>query len=161
MENLGLNLQSFIINTLVFLGFFGLMHLFVLKKIGGVISEREERLMEADKRAEETKHKLERAKQEFDKIIASAKEESQKIVANSKHQANIQTQKILEKSQIDAGEIIYKAQGFLAVEKEKMLAEFKDDLERSVKESLKTILSSQADKIEFDVDTLEKVKERS
>ncbi|MFA5776239.1 MAG: ATP synthase F0 subunit B [Patescibacteria group bacterium] len=161
MENLGLNLQSFIINTLVFGVFFVLMHFLVLKKIGAVITKREAKLMEADKRSEETKHALEKAKEEFAKIIENAKEESHKIVNDSKHQANDQAKKILEKAQIDAGEIIVKAQGVLTVEKEKMLADFRENLEKSVKESLTIILSSQADKIDFDAKVLEEVTVKS
>lgn len=161
MENLGLNLQSFIINTVIFTVFFLLMHFLVLKKIGGVISAREAKMMEADKRAEEAKHALEKAKVEFDRIIQEAKVQSQKMVENSKHQANDQTKKILEKAQIDAGEIIVKAQGVLEVEKEKMLVEFRENLEKSVKDSLKTILGAQADKIDFDVNVLKEESAKS
>ena len=82
---------------------------------------------------QEAKHALEKAKVEFAKIIEGAKEESQKIVADSKHQANDQTKKLLEKAQMDAWEIIAKAQGVLAVEKEKMLIDFRESLEKSVK----------------------------
>lgn len=161
MENLGLNLQSFVINTLVFLAFFVLMHFLVLKKIGGVIAEREAKMLEADKRAEEAKHALDKAKVEFDKVIAQAKEQAEQIVTDSKSQANDQTKKILEKAQIDAGEIILKAQGVLAVEKEKMLVDFRASLEKAVKESLTAILSSQADKIDFDAKVLEEVAVKS
>lgn len=160
MENLGLNLQSFIINTLVFCAFFVLMHFLVLKKIGGVIAEREARLTEADRKSEEARHSLQKAKEEFAKIIENAKTESQKIVSDSKHQANEQTKKILEKAQIDAGEIIVKAQGVLAVEKEKMLNDFRENLEKAVKEALTTILTSQADKIDFDVDVLKEIPKK-
>lgn len=154
MENLGLNLQSFIINTLVFGAFFVLMHFLVLKKIGGVIAQREAKMQEADKRAEEAKHALEKAQGEFNKIIDQAKKEAQKIVGDSKGVANDQTKKILEKAQLDAGEIVAKAQGVLAVEKEKMLANFRASLEKSVKESLTAILTNQADRIDFDADVL-------
>ncbi len=161
MENLGLNLQSFVINTLVFLAFFVLMHFLVLKKIGGVIAEREAKMLEADKRAEEAKHALDKAKVEFDKVIAQAKEQAEQIVTDSKSQANDQTKKILEKAQIDAGEIILKAQGVLAIEKEKMLVDFRASLEKAVKESVTAILSSQADKIDFDAKVLEEVAVKS
>lgn len=161
MANLGLNLQSFIINTLIFGAFFVLMHFLVLKKLGGIIAQRESKYLEADKKSEKATHALEKAQVEFAKIIENAKTESQKIVADSKHQANDQTKKILEKAQIDAGEIIVKAQGVLAVEKEKMLVDFKESLEKSVKISLTAILASQADKIDFDAKILEEVVAKS
>lgn len=161
MENLGLNLQSFVINTAVFLLFFLLMHFLVLKKIGKVIIQREAKMQEADRRTDEAKHALEKAKGEFDKIVQEARVEAQKIVGDSKSQANDQTKKILQKAQIDAGEIILKAQGVLAVEKEKMLVDFRASLEKAVKESLTTILTSQADKIEFDTKVLEEVSVKS
>lgn len=157
MENLGLNLQSFIINTLVFLGFFVFMHFLVLKKIGGVIAQREAKMQEADRRAEEAKEALQRAQSEFDNIVAQAKSHAQEIIVQSKSQANDQAKKILEKAQIDAGEIIAKAQGVLAVEKEKMLADFRSSLEKAVKEALTQILTSQAEKIDFDADILKEV----
>lgn len=157
MGNLGLNLQSFIINTAVFLGFFIFMHFLVLKKLGGVIVERQSKMQEADRRADETKHALERARSEFDKVIQEAKIEAQCIVGESKKQANDQAKKILERAQIDAGEIIIKAQGVLVVEKEKMLAEFRESLEKAVKESLTIVLTSQADKIDFDAHMLREV----
>jgi F-type H+-transporting ATPase subunit b len=155
MENLGLNLQSFIINTLVFAAFFALMHFLVLKKIGAIIIQREAKYTEADRKSEEAKQTLAKAETEFAKIIENAKMESQKLINDSKHQAGDQAKKILEKAQLDAGEIISKAQGVLAVEKEKMLVSFKESLEKSVKESLTAILTSQADKIEFDSKVLE------
>jgi len=157
MENLGLNLQSFIINSLVFGAFFVLMHFLVLKKIGGVIAQREAKLAEADRKTEEAAHAMEKANEEFAKIIENAKKESQSIVTDSKHQAGDQAKKILEKAQIDASEIIAKAQGVLSVEKEKMLTDFKESLEKSVKEALTTILSSQVHKIDFDAKVLEEV----
>lgn len=161
MENLGLNLQSFIINTAVFLAFFTLMHFLVLKKIGGVITQREAKMQEADKRAEEAKGALQKAQSEFDTIVAQAKSQAQEIVAQSKSQANDQAKKILENAQIDAGEIIVKAQGVLMVEKEKMLVDFKSSLEKAVKESLTQILASQADKIDFDAEVLKEVAVKS
>jgi len=157
MANLGLNLQSFIINTLIFGAFFVLMHFLVLKKLGGIIAQREAKYLEADQKSQEAGYTLEKAQIEFAKIIENAQAESQKIVADSKHQATDQTKKILEKAQIDAGEIIVKAQGVLAVEKEKMLVDFRENLEKSVKASLTTILASQADKIDFDAKVLEEV----
>jgi F-type H+-transporting ATPase subunit b len=161
MENLGLNLQSFVINSLVFGAFFVLMHFLVLKKIGGVIAQREAKLAEADKRTDEAKHAVEKAHEEFAKIIERAKEDSQHIVNDSKQQANNQAKKILEKAQIDASEIISKAQGVLLIEKEKMLSDFKESLEKSVREALTAILSTQADKIDFDAKVLEEVVVKS
>ncbi len=161
MENLGLNLQSFVINTAVFLVFFALMHFFVLKKIGGVIAQREAKMQEADRRAEEAKLVLQRAQVEFDAIVSQAKKQAQEIVAQSKSQANEQAKRIIEKAQIDAGEIIVKAQGILAVEKEKMLADFKSSLEKAVKEALTQILASQAEKIDLDVEALKEVTVKS
>lgn len=154
MENLGLNLQSFVINTLVFLAFFILMHFLVLKKIGRLIAEREARILETDKRAEETKVALANAQKEFDRIVEDAKKEAQKIADDSKSMADEQTKKILEKAQLDAEEIIEKAQSVLAVEKERMLADFKASMEKSVKSALTDILASQADRIDFDADML-------
>lgn len=136
------------------------MHFLVLKKIGGVITQRQAKYLEADKKSEEATHTLENAKVEFAKIIENAKEESQNIINDSKHQSNEQAKKIMDRALIDAGEIIIKAQGVLAVEKEKMLADFKSTLEKSVRESLVLILSSQSDKIEFDAKMLEEVSAR-
>ncbi len=161
MENLGLNLQSFIINTIVFVTFFVLMHFLVLKKLGGVIAQREAKMQEADRRADDAKHTLEKAKVEFTKIVMEAKADAQKIVGDSKNQANEQAKKILDRAQIDAGEIIVKAQGVLDVEKNKLLADFRLSLEKAVKESLTAILANQADKIDFDTNMLKEASLKS
>jgi|GEM_PF-1732012 F-type H+-transporting ATPase subunit b len=157
MENLGLNVHSFIINTLVFGVFFVLMHFLVLKKLGGILAQREAKLMEADKRAEATKHALVQAQEEFATIIANAKLEAQTIVAQSKHQASAQTKALLAQAQTDAESIIAKAQGVLAVERAKMLAQFNATLETAIKEALTTVLAAQASKIDFDPQVLQEV----
>lgn len=157
MEKLGFNIQSFVINTTVFLAFFVLMHFLVLKKIGGVIAQRKTKMQEADKRAEEARLLLQKAQNNFDNIIAQAKKQAEQIVAQSKSQANDQAKKIIEKAQIDASEIIAKAQGVLAVEKEKMLSDFRSELEKAVKESLTQILADQAEKIDFDAYALKEI----
>lgn len=155
MENLGINLTSFLINTAIFCVFFLAMHFLVLKKVGGIVVQRQKKYQEAEEQTVKAEAVLTEAKAEFDRIIGQAKEQTKNISAEAKEEASFEAEEIIKKAQRQAEEIIEKAQGVLTVEREKLTADFNLRLEKSVKSSLGVLLADQADKIEFDEKVLQ------
>ncbi len=110
-------------SIIAFLLLFFLLSRFVFPSIVKILEERERKIDESLRRAEETRAEAERLMAEYKKQLEEAKREAQAIVEQGRKLGESAKEEMIKKAQEEAQKIIEKAQAEIIREKEKAFKE--------------------------------------
>ncbi len=110
-------------SILAFLLLFVLLSRFVFPSIVKILEEREKRIDESLRKAEETREEAERLMTEYKKQLEEAKREAQAIVEQGRKLGESAKEEMIRKAQEEAQKIVEKAQAEIIREKEKAFKE--------------------------------------
>jgi len=125
---------------------------FGFKPVLAVLDERQHKIDDGLRFAEEMKAKLAAAQQESEATAKRAQLEATKVIEEARRAAKEFVDKQTQEGAVKAGEIIAKAQEAIALEKKKMLAEARTEIARLVVVTTERVLAkdlSDADRRRF------------
>jgi F-type H+-transporting ATPase subunit b len=146
LHSLGIDwrlLGAQIINFLILLA---ILYRFLYKPILRLMQERENRIKESLKNAEETEKKLASTTQEYEKKMIEARRQAQSIMEATNKEAATLKAILLAQAQKDADQIITEGKARLNLEKEEIMREAKSDLALLVVEAARSVLGKVVNK---------------
>lgn len=132
LGSVGFNWHVALANFVNFLIILFVLNRFVFKKIGKVISSREEVIKEGIENAEKAKEELAKVDHEKEKIIAHAEKEGHEIIHKANTKAELQAVAIEEKAEEKAHSILREAEEIKAKAKQDAEKEFSKTLPKMV-----------------------------
>jgi F-type H+-transporting ATPase subunit b len=143
VDQFGLRLPFFVAQVLNFIIVASLLWFFAFKPVMASITERQRKIDEGLKNAEDANARLEETKKVTQASIHEAQLKGQKLIEEAqkaaKEFADKQQQEAIEK----ASALITKAQAAIELEKKKMLAEARTEIARLVVATTERVLSQQ------------------
>ena len=128
MEALGLNLPKLIYQIINFLMLMIILYALLYKRVLAMLAERQQRIEQSLKDAEQVKLQLANAKRDYDAEIAKARQEAASIVAQAQERAKSQEVEILAQARRDADKVREEARASAIQERDTLLREAKDQI---------------------------------
>jgi F-type H+-transporting ATPase subunit b len=128
MEALGLNLPKLIYQIINFLLLMVILYALLYKRILAMLAERQQRIEQSLKDAEQVKLQLANAKRDYDAEIAKARQEAAGIVAQASDRAKAQEVEIIAQARREADRIREESRTAALQERDTMLREAKDQI---------------------------------
>jgi F-type H+-transporting ATPase subunit b len=145
MEALGINIVNLVINLVLFVLFFSILHKMVLKKLTAVLDQRKATIDAGVQNTQKSKEVLETAEIEFNEIRKKAQEESEVIIKEARKLSEIESKRILSEVEVEANLIREKSVALLDIHKQKLEVEFDTRVEQAVKVALEKIFKENPD----------------
>jgi F-type H+-transporting ATPase subunit b len=128
MEELGLNLPKLIYQIINFLVLMVILYALLYKRILAMLAERQQRIEQSLKDAEQVKLQLANAKRDYDAEIAKARQEASGIVAQAQERAKAQEAEIIAQARRDGDKVREEARTSALQERDTLLREAKDKI---------------------------------
>ena len=143
IQDFGISWPFFLAQVLNFsiVGF--ILWKFAFKPVLATLDERQRKIADGLKYAEEMKAKLEAVQQESVATAKKAQAEATKVIEEARKAAKEFLDKQSQEASVKAGEILAKAQQVIELEKKKMLAEARTEIARLVVATTQQVLSQQ------------------
>lgn len=146
VTNFHLDLKALIAQAINFGIIFFLLYRFIFKPITKVMEEREDKIEQSLKNAEEIEKRLNLSEEESKKIIAKAKKDSVDIINDARQTAEENSKIMIEKTKEELASLAERERKNIQLEKEKMLKELKTEVgdlvvlatEKIIKEKVNT-----------------------
>jgi len=116
---------------------------FAFKPVMATLDERQKKIADGLKYAEEMKAKLEAVQQESIASSKKAQAEATRVIDEARKSAKEFLDKQSQEASVQAGEILAKAQQVIELEKKKMLAEARTEIARLVVETTQRVLAKE------------------
>lgn len=143
VHNFGLNLPNFIGQVVNFCIVAFVLWKFAFKPVIATLDERQKKIADGLRYAEETKAKLEAVQQENAEILRKAQVEAASIIEQSRKAAKELAERETAAASARANELITKAQQAIDLEKQKMLAEARAEIARLVVTTTQRVLAKE------------------
>jgi F-type H+-transporting ATPase subunit b len=128
MEELGLNLPKLIYQIINFLVLMVILYALLYKRILAMLADRQQRIEQSLKDAEQVKLQLANAKRDYDAEIAKARKEAAGIVAQAQDRAKAQEAEIIAQARREAERVREEARTSAIQERDVLLREAKDKI---------------------------------
>lgn len=119
------NVSTFIWSILNFLALFLVLRRFVWKPLLGMMEARQREVSDNLAHAENTREEAIRMKAEYEQRLAEAQRRAEEIVVRASKKAEELQNELTEKAQVEAGKILERAQEVIQRQKEEALAELR------------------------------------
>jgi F-type H+-transporting ATPase subunit b len=139
MEALGINIVNLIINTVLFLIFFAILHKVVFKKLNEVLEQRKQTLDVGVQNTQKSKAFVISAQKESEEIKRKALTEAEQIIKEAKKLADAEGKKMLAKVELEAQAVREKSLAYFETHKQKLDQEYTERLEKAVKASVEKL----------------------
>ncbi len=143
MEALGLNLPKLIYQIINFLMLMIILYALLYKRILAMLAERQQRIEQSLKDAEQVKLQLANAKRDYDAEIAKARQEAASIVAQAQERAKSQEVEILAQARRDADRVREEARVSTLQERDTLLREAKDQIAQLITLTASQVLGAE------------------
>lgn len=148
----GVNVPSLLAQILNFCILAFLLYRFAVKPIVATLDERQAKITDGLKYAEEMKRKLADAQRHHAETMKQAALEAQKVIEEARESAKAHMERQLQETTKQAEDMLKKAQEAIALEHKKMLQEARQELAQLVVQTTSAVLSrdlSQAERASF------------
>lgn len=143
MENLGLNLSSFLSQLINFGVMIFILHTLLYSRILDMLRKRTERIEESIKDAYRVKEQLANAKRDYDKQIAEARQQGSQVIAQAQERAKKEEEQIVAKAREEAERIRKDAREQAVRERDQMMSEIKNQLAELVSMTASRVLQAE------------------
>lgn len=143
VEKFGIEPKYVVMQVISFLILFGVLYKFGIKPTVATMEERNRKISEGLKHAEETQIKLTAAQAESAQIVKQAQLESARIVEEARKTAKEYLDRQTQEATQKAGDLFTKAQQTIELEHRKMLAEARTEIARLVVVTAERVLAKQ------------------
>lgn len=143
MEALGLNLPKLIYQIINFLMLMIILYALLYKRVLAMLAERQQRIEQSLKDAEQVKLQLANAKRDYDAEIAKARQEAATIVAQAQDRAKSQEVEILAQARRDADKVREEARLSALQERDTLLREAKDQIAQLITLTASQVLGAE------------------
>lgn len=143
MEALGLNLPKLIYQIINFLMLMIILYALLYKRVLAMLAERQQRIEQSLKDAEQVKLQLANAKRDYDAEIAKARQEAAAIVAQAQDRAKSQEVEILAQARRDADKVREEARLSTLQERDTLLREAKDQIAQLITLTASQVLGAE------------------
>lgn len=123
-----INVSQLVWSLINFLVLFILLRKFFWKQIIGIMESREREIAHNLEHAENAREEAVRMKEEYERRLAEAQSRAEEIIAKASRKAEDLANEIREKAQAEAAAMLQRAQEAIEREKEKALAELRDEV---------------------------------
>lgn len=155
MEALGINIVNIVLNTVIFVLFFLVLHFLVFKRIASIIKKREEIIEKGLENTAKSEEILRNTENLQKQRIADTDNRIDQLLAEAKHDAKKKQMEIISKAQEEAKDIVIRQEKVLDQERQSMQKEFDNKLQTKLKSALVELLSDQTDKLDIDITKLD------
>lgn len=111
--------------VIIFLLLLVILYKLACKPILAGLDERTRTIRDSLQHAEHAKKEAERAKEEYEKMMAAARQDSQELIAKSRKTAETLRQELVDKAQQEAAQLLERAKREISLEREKAVEEIK------------------------------------
>ncbi len=111
--------------VIIFLLLLAVLYKLAWKPILAALDERTRTIKDSLQHAEHAKKEAERAKEEYEKMLAAARQESQDLIAKGRKTAETVRHELVDKAQKEAEVLMERAKREISLEREKALEEIK------------------------------------
>lgn len=143
VEKFGIEPKYIVMQVISFLILYGVIYKFGIKPTVATMEERNRKIAEGLKHAEETQVRLTAAQHESAQIVKQAQQESARIVEEARKTAKDYFDKQTQEATQKAGDLFTKAQQAIELERRKMLAEARTEIARLVVVTTERVLAKQ------------------
>ncbi|MBI5692865.1 MAG: F0F1 ATP synthase subunit B [Verrucomicrobia bacterium] len=140
-EKFGLETKYIIMQVISFLIVLGVLYKFGIKPVTATMEERNRKIAEGIKHAEEMQAKLAAAQQESAAIVKKANTEATRIVEDARKMAKDYLDKQTQEATAKASDLLVKAQQAIELEHKKMLADARTEIARLVVTTTERVLA--------------------
>ena len=141
-KTFGWDAPYFIAQCLHFLIVMTVLYIFAFKPLMKTMEERKEKIADGLKYAEDVKTKLYEAEEHHKAKLAEASAEAQKIITEARDNAAAYYEKQTQQAAAKAEDIVAKARAATELEKQKMLADVRQEVAQLVVETSEKVLST-------------------
>jgi F-type H+-transporting ATPase subunit b len=131
-EKFGLELKYIIMQVISFLIVLGVLYKFGIKPVTATMEERNRKIAEGIKHAEEMQAKLAAAQEESASLVRKANTEASRIVDDARKLAKEHLDRQTQEAAAKANDLLTKAQQAIELEHKKMLADARTEVARLV-----------------------------
>lgn len=128
VEALGLSITEVIFAVVNFLILVGVLVKFLYKPFLSMLENRQQSIKDAFDNAEAVNRRADEKMANYEKRIANVEKEAREIIKNAKIKADTQAQDIIENAKAEAAEIKQKADKDIEREKERAIADMKEQI---------------------------------
>jgi F-type H+-transporting ATPase subunit b len=143
VEQLGINLNLFIVQLINFLVVVGLLTYFLYRPILNMLSERTRRIEESLRDAEQVKQQLANTNRDYEAKLAEARQEAAQIITQARERAQQQEREIIEQANREAGRVRDDARAQAEQERAQMLSTAKTQIAELVALTASQVLKAE------------------
>lgn len=151
MEALGINIVNIVLNTVIFILFFLVLHFLVFKRLASIITKREEIIEKGLENTAKSEEILRNTENVQKQRIADTDSRIDKLLSEAKQDAKKKQMEIISKAQEEAKDVAARQEKMLDQERQGMQKEFDKKLQTKLKNALVELLSEQTEKIDIDI----------
>ncbi len=145
LGTLGINLKIFIAQLVNFGVVLLVLWKWAYKPVVNLLEQRQEKIAQGIKQAEEVEKRVHNLESEQKKVIAEARAEATSILEEARASADERKGKLLSKAKEEVQSVVQKGKAQLAAEKDQMIRDARDEIAKIAVEASRKILAESVD----------------